>query len=157
MFTIIIHYLHLFGRSLGNATKGFLQRGEFPQYPKRLTLKSCLGLPPIHRSNSLRRTVKIEIYPLITVKSTAYFSPGDPQAFCLFQSIVDPCMNFSNHWQWHTFCVQYILICLSYFIPRCLQKHSADVQNIMRPLWILKSTSSKDGGYSYCTTCPLLS
>ena len=45
VYNIIINYLHLFGRSLGNATQGFLQRGEFPQYPKWPALESFLGPP----------------------------------------------------------------------------------------------------------------
>ena len=32
--------------------------------------------PPIHRSDSPRRTVKSEFHPLVAVKSTTQFSPG---------------------------------------------------------------------------------
>ena len=35
-------------------------------------------------TNSPRRTVKIEIYPLITVKSTAYFFPGAVYVILIF-------------------------------------------------------------------------
>ena len=58
-------------------TKGFLRRGEFPQCLKRPALESFSAPPPIHRSDSPRRTVKCEFHPLITVKSTTQFSPGD--------------------------------------------------------------------------------
>ena len=76
VFTIIIHYLHLFGRSLGNTTKGFLQHGEFPQCLKQPALESFSAPPPIHHSDSPRCMVKCEFHPLITVKSTTQFSPG---------------------------------------------------------------------------------